>query len=198
LFLLFVNAGSKTKKLGTAVVCLNLGQQFRVGKPEQIYLCGLLHDIGLLANGLLFLEDFRDVLEEAAKENAPLEEVEQLVLGFTHAEGGRILAELWKLPVEIAEAIEHHHHPDHQKPISENTVLVHVADQICQSHGMGYGYETAKAEATHMDQLWHDLTLWIPQAADYLRDQYGEFVKQQLGAARKLVDEIFAPSPVAP
>ena len=103
--LLFVNPGSRIKKedlwrhaLGTAMVSSGLGEEFRAGKKEQIYLCGLLHDIGLLVNGLLFPEEFKHVLQEGSRGVAALEDVEQHVLGFTHAESGRILAELWKLP----------------------------------------------------------------------------------------------------
>jgi putative nucleotidyltransferase with HDIG domain len=133
--LLFVNSSSRIKKedlwrhaLGTALISAKLGEELRVCRHDLIYLCGLLHDIGLLVNGLLFPEDFRGVLEEAAEEKASLEEVEQRLLGFTHAESGRILAELWKLPLGIAEVIEHHHHPARAKPLNEDTILVHAAD----------------------------------------------------------------------
>ncbi len=58
--LLFVNAGSRIRKedlwrhaLGTAMISSQLGQELRVGKPEEVYLCGLLHDIGLLVNVVL-------------------------------------------------------------------------------------------------------------------------------------------------
>ncbi len=76
----------------------DLARNFAQAKKEQIYLCGLLHDIGLLVNGLLFPEEFKHVLQEGSRGVAALEDVEQHVLGFTHAESGRILAELWKLP----------------------------------------------------------------------------------------------------
>jgi HDOD domain len=89
-----------------------LVRSFTPAKKEQIYLCGLLHGIGLLANALLFPQDFRYVLEEASRGRAALEDVEQHVMGFTHAESGRILAELWKLSLEIALAIEYHHNPN--------------------------------------------------------------------------------------
>ncbi len=114
-----------------------------MGNHEQVYLCGLLHDIGLLVNALLFPTDFGKIIEEASREAIPLEDVEQRDLGFTYAESGRILAELWKLPLEIAEVIERHHHPDKQEPLNQTTVLVHVADQICQRCGLATGMKPA-------------------------------------------------------
>jgi HD-like signal output (HDOD) protein len=201
--LLFVNASSRIRKedlwrhaLGTAMVSSGLGQEFHAGKKEQIYLCGLLHDIGLLVNGLLFPEEFKHVLEEASRGSAALEDVEQHVLGFTHAESGRILAELWKLPLEIAEAIEYHHHPKKLASRNENAVLVHVADQICQRFGLGYGYELTDAAAGSLEQVWITLSQWIPQAANYSAEQYLAVAEQQVAAAHTLVDEIFSPAPV--
>ena len=131
-------------------------------QKEQIYLCGLLHDIGLLVNGLLFPEEFKHVLQEGSRGVAALEDVEQHVLGFTHAESGRILAELWKLPLEIALAIEYHHHPNKLASKNENAVLVYVADQICQRFGLGYGYELTEAAAGSLEQVWSTLSQSIP------------------------------------
>ena len=51
--------------LATAVVAQQMAQDFTNGENEQIYLAGLLHDIGILVNGLHFPEDFRDVMKEA-------------------------------------------------------------------------------------------------------------------------------------
>jgi len=80
--------------LGTASVAQGLGHELRAKGAEELYLAGLLHDIGILVNGVLFAQEFGDILEEATQKKLPLEEVEQVILGFTHAESGRILAEL--------------------------------------------------------------------------------------------------------
>jgi HD-like signal output (HDOD) protein len=65
---------------------------------------------------------------------------EQRLLGFTHAESGRIVAEEWKLPGEIAEVIEFHHHPEAQASNNEVTVIVQAANQMCWNSGLRYGY----------------------------------------------------------
>ena len=76
---------------GTAVVSQKLGTSFVSGNQVQTYLCGLLHDIGILVNSLLFPDDFPEVFEEAIADKSPIELVEQRVLGFTHAETGKFL-----------------------------------------------------------------------------------------------------------
>ena len=90
------------------MVAHGLSEELHAKNPEDIYLAGLLHGIDILVNGILFLEDFHEVLKEAVHSKRPLEQVEHSSMGFTHAESGRTLAELWRLPVELAEVIEHH------------------------------------------------------------------------------------------
>src|SRR5208283_2518278 len=109
--------------LGTALVSQNLAQMLGAANHEQAYLCGLLHDIGILVNAILFPQDFRHVLEEATRKS------------------GRILAEIWRLPVEVAEVIEYHVRPEEQKSPNDVTAIVSIADQICRKCGLGYGYE---------------------------------------------------------
>ncbi|HEY2120885.1 MAG TPA: HDOD domain-containing protein [Candidatus Acidoferrum sp.] len=96
---------------GTAVLSQQLGIAFATANQDQTYLCGLLHDMGILMNSLLFPEDFDDVLQKSIADSVPIETVEQQILGFTHSESARILAEKWRLPVIISEVIEFHHQP---------------------------------------------------------------------------------------
>jgi HD-like signal output (HDOD) protein len=58
--------------------------------------------------------------------------IEQRLLGFTHAESGRILADLWRLPEEVAEVIEFHHCLEAQESNHEVTLIVEVANQLLE------------------------------------------------------------------
>jgi HD-like signal output (HDOD) protein len=62
-------------------------------------------DIGILVNALLFPAEFAEILGIAASTETPLNEVEQTVLGFSHCESGRFLAEIWKLPPHMGDVI---------------------------------------------------------------------------------------------
>jgi len=80
--------------------------------PEDLYICGLLHDIGkiiLLENAT---ERFGKILDQAVQQGRPSSEVEQEVLGFTHADVGSVLAIKWFLPEDLTIAIRYHHAPD--------------------------------------------------------------------------------------
>ncbi len=179
--------------LGTAVVAQGLGYELGAQFPEDVYLAGLLHDIGVLVNGMLFIEDFRDVLAEAMETHRPLEQVEQSILGFTHAESGRILAELWRLPVEMAEVIEHHSEPRKQKTPNDMTALVHVADLACLRMGLGYGYEPDSQEESSLPRIWEDLGAHFPLARSFGEEMLAELLAHLISEANKLADHVFTP-----
>lgn len=179
--------------LGTAVVSQGLGQELGARHPEDIYLAGLLHDIGVLVNSLLFAEDFGDILAEAAEKRIPLEEAEQNILGFTHAESGRILAELWRLPLDFAEVIEYHADPRKQAPPNPKTALVHAADLACQKLGLGYGYELDAGEASSLPRIWETLGEHFPIARSFTADNSSELLRHLVAEAGKLADHVFTP-----
>ena len=76
---------------------------------DQYALCGLLLDVGRLALLTAFQAEYRPVLEAAANEEVPLDQLELSALGLHHADVGSRLMERWKLPAEIVEAIRWHH-----------------------------------------------------------------------------------------
>lgn len=177
--------------LGTAVVSSKLGTTFGFGNQHDTYLCGLLHDIGVLINCILFPEDFTDVIVEAITDRVPLEDVEQRMLGFTHAETGRILAEKWRLPMIVSDTIEFHIKPDEQPVHSEITAIVHAADLFCQQYGLGYGYEISN-EATQSSELtWTDFCRAFPKARVFPEAEYASLISGYVEEAKALADHVF-------
>lgn len=168
-------------------------QRLNVADIEKLYLAGLLCDIGILVNSLLYPEEFQRVLVQAEASETPLCEVEQEVLGFTHCESGRILADIWKLPADISETIEFHHHPTGDHADVEMTCVLYLADLRCRLRGLGYGYYEAREFDLAGEVPWKVLKKKHPATAagfDMARftielDQYGVEVQT-------LVDSIFS------
>lgn len=179
--------------LATAVVAQELAMDFGEPNSEQSYLAGLLHDIGILINALLFPENFRDAMREAIEKHSPVAPVEQRILGFTHADSGRIVAELWKLPVEVSEVIEFHHRPEEQKTRNELTVIVRAANQLCWKSGMGYGYPLPYYEDVSLEDTWQILGQKFPKASGLSGEKVASLVESHLHAAQELAGQIFGP-----
>ena len=180
--------------LGTAVVSSKLGTSFGFGNQHETYLCGLLHDIGVLINCILFPEDFTEVIVEAITDKMPLEISEKRVLGFTHAETGRILAEKWRLPVVVSDTIEFHNNPEEQPGHSEITAIVHTADLFCQKFGLGYGYEISDESSQSSDDVWAAFCRAFPRARLFPENEYATLISGYVEEARAIADHVFTES----
>ena len=178
--------------LGTALVSQHLGERLAVENSEKLYLAGLLHDIGLVANALLFKEEFQHVLEKAQTSESPLCEVEAEVLGFTHCDSGRMLADIWRLPPDISAVIEHHHHPSPDDPDAEMECVVYLADLLCRLRSLGYGYYEARGFDLASEAPWRVLERKHPSAAKLDLARFTFELDEYATKVRQLVDSIFA------
>lgn len=79
------------------------------GKKEDAFTIGLLHDIGLLAFYVYDKNKAMDILKKAENTGKMDLDDEKNLIGISHVEAGRLLAERWKLPEEIPLIMTHHH-----------------------------------------------------------------------------------------
>lgn len=95
--------------------------------PAEAFLAGLMHDIGRLALQRLPREDgivFARLLERHCE---PVF-AEMVLCGFDHGAAGAEILRLWSFPVELVEAVQHHHWPErHNSPLAAALYLAEVA-----------------------------------------------------------------------
>jgi HD-like signal output (HDOD) protein/ActR/RegA family two-component response regulator len=94
-------------------------------------LAALLHDVGKLVLAARMPAHLARVLAMAHEQERPLYEIEQELIGVTHAEIGAYLLGLWGLPWVIVEAVAHHHAPE-RVPTQGLDMLatVHIANVL--------------------------------------------------------------------
>ena len=114
-----------------------IGAFRRETKPERFFVAGMLHDIGRLIMYTKLTEPSREILDTAKQEGMLLYEAERQKLGFTHAVVGGILLQTWKLPTSLEEIVMYHHNPKAATRFPVETAMVHVADIIVHSMGLG-------------------------------------------------------------
>lgn len=85
-----------------------LGRQLAQLDPEEAFLAGLIHDIGMVVMDHVMHEAYSQVLEKAIKQGGNLDQLEKGACGFDHAEVGAWLGERWKFPPSILDAIRFH------------------------------------------------------------------------------------------
>ena len=108
-------------------------------KGENIYVGGLLHDIGVIVLEQFCPKDFERIVRRTISEGKNQNETEKEILGFDHGEIGQAIAEDWELPRKLSEIIGAHHDPEAiPAEFSRIGLTLYVADYVCQQRNMGY------------------------------------------------------------
>lgn len=95
--------------LGTAALAESLARTLTDVDPEQMFLSGLLHDLGRLALCTLHPERYRAVLADARCRNIDLCTAERENFGISHSSVTDELLRNWGLPSAVVEAACLHH-----------------------------------------------------------------------------------------
>ena len=178
--------------LGVALVCRKFADMIEYPDSEKAYLAGLLHDIGVLVNCMVVPEEFRAAMEKASREHIPLDEAEQATLGFTHCDSGRVLADAWKMPADVADAIQLHHQigdPERGGPL---VALVHLSDLLCRMRDLGYGYYEPRQIDFANEPGWLYLVMKFPGMAEIDLARFTFSLDEYAREVGELVATVFA------
>ena len=113
-----------------------LAAQKDLPQTEQIFVSGLLHDIGRTIVYKYFPMHAGTLLNRSIESGRPLYQEERNVLGCRHTDLGRLLLKKWKLPSVLENNISCHHNPSAANDPVQATI-VHMADIISNSLGLG-------------------------------------------------------------
>ena len=142
--------------LACGILSRILAAQKNFGHTEQLFVSGLLHDLGRLILYLYFSKESLSILSRSRNNHKLLYEEEQDYLGCDHAHVGKELMAQWKLPLILENNVLYHHRPSEaQQPIP--ATIVHVADIIVNSLGIG---SSGERFVPPLDTAaWENLTL---------------------------------------
>ncbi len=142
------------------------------GMPDEIFVAGLIHDIGTLVERQAYPDEFAEVIRRCSESEIDFLACEREVIGADHQAFGVGLTTKWKFPRHLRAAVGFHHCPEALSPELRNmAVLIHMADVMCCQEKLGM-YLTAQRE-----QITPDLfeTLGItPAQLDEIRAELPE------------------------
>ncbi len=127
--------------LCTAIACRQIAYKMRKNYVEELFLLGLLHDLGKLVLMRQVPQDYKKVIE-SSRDGKTYIEAELRHFNFGHPLIGALVAKKWNFPMETCQVILHHHDPslDELEPtLKEKTFLVCFGDLVAHSLGYGHG-----------------------------------------------------------
>ena len=122
--------------LGVAIGSRILGKLKQPLKAEELYVAGMLHDVGLLALDRFHPTELDQAFSYALETDMQLHEAEKMLFGFDHAQVGGLCAERWGLSDLVLDAIRHHHGPRQSVDHLESTAIVGLADSLAHQCGL--------------------------------------------------------------
>jgi HD-like signal output (HDOD) protein len=121
--------------LGCGIVARILAAYANITATEQLFVSGLLHDIGRLVVCRYFPEAMGLILADARRTSTSVMQSERVMAGKPHTQIGKTLIKKWKLPYALENNVLYHHNPS-ASPNPEAAAVVQMADIIM--HGLGF------------------------------------------------------------
>lgn len=133
--------------LQVALLAREFSYRLRYPIPEEVFVAGIVHDIGQVILNQLAGPDYRSFRERSHADGRDLAAAEEEEFGVSHAEIGRRLAARWNFPDALQAAVAGHHRlPEGEDGLSGVAPFVLVANRVAVARGRGQDERVALGE----------------------------------------------------
>jgi diguanylate cyclase (GGDEF)-like protein len=155
-----------------------LGERVRVAAPDELFVCGLLAQVGQLALATAYPGEYNEVLQEHRSQPAqPLPVYERAHLETDHSELGIVMMTDWGMPKVFTEPLAHYEDQDaprfpHDSRADSLMLMLRLAHRLA---------DLGLADADRRPQLARE---WVTQAAelDIPQDAAGGFIDEVMAS----------------
>lgn len=147
-----------------------------VESAEGCFTAALLHDMGKYCLALALKDDYAAIVRCAEQQKNPLAVVERSVLQTTHADVGMWLADKWRLPAMITDAVGYQHRPlGYTGPYLLEVAVVGLSSEFARMANYGYAgdYDPPAFYPPSMDRLGLG-----KEQADRIKVELGEYFEE--------------------
>jgi putative nucleotidyltransferase with HDIG domain len=133
-------------------VCVGLvaeavARETRIGRPEDAFTAGVLHDVGKLAMLITERDRFAKTVNLVVRRGLTWEQAEAEAFGIGHQYVGARLAERWKFPESLTDTIRKHHPERLSRTVETMADVVAAANHACNREGLACGFDWTRMPA---------------------------------------------------
>lgn len=121
--------------LAVALLAREFSRMLGMRGTDEVFICGLLHDIGKIMLLRADVETYSQILDKKG-ENEMLG-WESETFGYNHAQIGALVAAGWRLPEIVCQSILHHHNASQSVQSLFIAHLINIADIVANYNGYG-------------------------------------------------------------
>lgn len=152
--------------LASRLIAKNSGE---IANLDELFVAGLMHDLGILVERQAFPEKLGEVCDRCAAGEGTLLDLETRIIGADHQQFGEALTTKWRFPRHLRAVIGFHHNPQNlSAELQRLGNLIHLADLLCCKEGLGFSMTAASEEMT--EDLLEAIGITVEQLTE-IRDQ---------------------------
>jgi HD-like signal output (HDOD) protein len=175
---------------GVGVTAEVMAKHKKIPDVDEVFVCGLIHDVGKLALLMVDPKEVQKTLAYANEKSKTMHQAEMDLSAPEHAHWGAVLAKKWKLPVLLQSAVQYHHTPNPKARVGVSPEASQVVDIVIAAnyyvHSVSFGRSGYSAIPAVPQEVFDRLMLQIKEGEEWIAN-----TQQKLSHAETMVKELF-------
>ena len=192
----------------TAASARSIAEAIHYPEPEEAFVAGIMHDIGIIIMLLYYKDAYLDLYQKMKSDRKGIIQAEIDKFGLNHTEIGSEMMNSWKLPASFADVALNHHSLDTDSVLMNDSKLVDIvalADRLTMGPFDDYFpdieqniefIQTAcrrlKLESADANRIRKESILESIKLAEYLELDIGDILEILTEANNKLAELYFS------
>lgn len=176
--------------VAVAMTSRYLSEQTGIQDPDDCFVAGLLHDIGLIIIARFFPDILAKILRQVKEQNVSIYDAEKEIMPIRHNKIGELIARKWQLPPAMCDTLKYHHTPNKGAVNPELLTVVHLGDAIVRRFfitSINPVRDAVKpilssihsSSEKKLENLNRTAENWFPDLKDKIREACDFFIKKK-------------------